>query len=92
MKREAEAVGKALGFGHKPAGKTTLTKEAALRDRDFSIAMRVAAQTENNVKPYAAIFDVARALGVTEFIVTRAFKKRGQQAIATWHQLRNLWK
>jgi hypothetical protein len=89
VKREAEAVGKALGFGHKRAGQTTPTKEAALRDRDFNIAMRVAEQVDNNVKPYAAIFDVAKSLGITEFIVARAFKKRGRQAIAAWHQLRN---
>jgi hypothetical protein len=91
VKREAEAVGKALGFGHKAAGQTTLTKEAALRDRDLKIAVLVAKQIENNVKPDAAIFDVAKSLGIKESKVARAFKNFGQQATATLrrYQLRN---
>jgi hypothetical protein len=83
VKREAEAIGKALGFGHQRAGQTSLTKTTALRDRDFKIAMRVAEQIENNVKPDAAIIDVAKSLGITEAMTNRAFKEFGQQALKT---------
>jgi hypothetical protein len=92
VKREAEAIGKALGFGRQRAGQTSATKEAALRDRDFSIAMRVAEQVEMNVNPDTAIFDVAKNLGITESMAIRAFEKFGQQAREThrrYRQLRN---
>ena len=83
VKREAEAVGKALGFGSNRPGETSATKKAALRDRDFNIAMRVAEQIENGVNPDAAIFDVAKNLGITESMAIRAFDKFGQQAKET---------
>jgi hypothetical protein len=95
VKREAEAVGKALGFGSNRAGETTATKKAALRDRDFNIAMHIVAELEDEANQDAAIFAVSQSLGVTETMANRAFKRFGQQAKETLttylanHQLSN---
>jgi hypothetical protein len=84
VKREAEAVGKALGFGSNRAGETTATKKAALRDRDLNSAIHIIAKLGGNGgNKDAAIFAVSRSLGVKEAMANRAFKRFGKQAKET---------
>jgi hypothetical protein len=59
VKREAEAVGKALGFGSNRAGETTATKKAALRDRDFNIAMHIVIELEDILSAAQDFFRVS---------------------------------
>ncbi len=78
-RREAEEVGKALGFGGRGQGRTSVFQETALDDRDLRIAVHVAGEMDTGKTAENSIATVAERFSLSVDTVERAYHgKKGE--------------
>ncbi|BCH01804.1 hypothetical protein MesoLj131b_38030 [Mesorhizobium sp. 131-2-5] len=81
-KREAEAVGKILGFGAMGKGGTSVARQTLNKDRDLILAVHVLGETALIGSRTSAILAVAERFGVSSDTVERAFAANKAKAKA----------
>jgi hypothetical protein len=79
-KREAEAIGRALGFGAIGRGQTAAASASATATREFTLALGMAMEVRLGAGKSKAATIVAAAMNSSASSVERAYAREGQRA------------